>query len=491
MSAPASALALAVALALTLALGACGDSGAGSGVDARAPLDSGWTDDGGTGPVCPTGEASGFHASLQGSPEGDGSPSDPWDLTTALDRPPGVGPGDTIWIHGGRYVGSFVVKQEGLPGAPITLRAWPGERVTLDGESAPDEPVLQIYHEWMVIRDLEITNSHSDRRSERGTGIYVGGDHVVLANLVVHDVGTGVSGGRLRGDDTQEGTDILVYGSIFYNNGWLGPDRGHGHHTYLTNRDSVVRVEDSILFYSYGFGVHNYSYSDSNYVRNNELVGNVWFLNGAPGGKLYDNCMVGHDGTLLVSGVLLRENLGWALDLDHRDVRLGWDTANENATVVDNYLVGQTIFEDQWSDVTMTGNTFIGPVEGVDVAQYPENTYLDAPPTDNHVVVRPNRFEPGRAHLIVYNWEGLAEVSVDLAPAVPIGTEYEVRNAQNVFSAPVASGTYDGSPIALPMTGLDPALPIGDPDAIPADQRTGRDFNVFLLRSAVCDQRGL
>ena len=465
---------------------ACGDSGADGRVDARPPLDSGGSADAGVGPVCPTTEASGFHATVDGSPDGDGSEASPWDLETALDRPPGMGPGDTLWIHGGRYVGTFVAKQEGLAGAPVTLRAWPGERVTLDSEGDPDQPVLQIYHEWMVIQDLEITNSDPDRRVERPTGIYVGGDHVQLVNLVIHDVGVGVSGGRLTADDTQEGTDILVYGSLFYNNGWLGEDRGHGHHTYLTNRDSVVRLEDNILFYAYGFGVHNYSDTDSNYVRNNELVGNVWFLNGVPGGKLYDDCLVGHNGTLTVSGVLLQENLGWALSPDDRDVRLGWNTPNADATLRDNYLVGQTVFQDEWTGIVMRGNTFIGPVGGVDPTGYPDNTYLDAAPTENHVVVRPNRFEPGRAHIAVYNWQGLDEVSVDVSAVVPQGAPYEVRNAQNPYAAPVQSGTFDGSPIALPMTGLEPALPVGDPDAIPADQRTGRDFNVFLLRAAVC-----
>lgn len=466
---------------------ACGDSSGDGRRDGGGVVDSGWSGDGGTGPTCENQDATGFHATVDGTAGGDGSLQAPWDLATALDRPPGMGPGDTLWIHGGRYVGTFVVKQEGLPGAPVTMRAWPGDRVTLDSAGDPDQPVVQIYHEWMVIRDLEVTNSDPDRRIERPTGIYVGGDHVVLANLWIHDVGTGISGGRLTGDDTQEGTDILLYGSILYNNGWLGTDRGHGHHTYFTNRDSVIRLEDNVLFYAYGFGVHNYSYSDSNYVRNNEIVGNVWFLNGVPGGKLYDNCMVGHDGSLTMSNVLLQENLGWAPTLGERDVRLGWDTPNENADLVDNYLVGQTIFQDQWSDIALRGNTFIGAVDGVDPVDYPDNTYLDAAPTQNHVVVRPNRFEPGRAHVIVYNWEDLDEVEVDLGALVPAGVELEIRNGQAPLAPAVVSGTHDGGPVTLPMTGLEPALPIGDADAIPADQRTGRAFNVFVVRAAVCE----
>ena len=120
-------------------------------------------------------------------------------------------------------------------------------------------------------------------------------------------------------------------------------------------------------------------------------------------------------------------------------------------------------------------------------SDYANNTYLDSPPTDNHVVVRPNRYEPGRAHIIVYNWEGLGEVSVDLSELMPEGTEYSLYNAQNYFSSPVVSGTYEGGDVAIPLTGLEPALPIGDAEAIGAEQRTGKDFNVFVLRAAVCD----
>ncbi len=443
-------------------------------------------------PTCPQGDdTGGFHVTLEGTAQGDGSLEAPWDLATALNDPPGVAPGDTVWIHGGRYVGTFVVKQDGEEDAPITIRGWPGERVTLDSAGATDEPVVQIYRRWTILRDLEITNSGTDRRSDRPTGIYVGGNNITLVNLTVHDVGVGISGGRMAGDDTQEGTNIRVHGCLVYNNGWSGEDRGHGHNFYLTNRDGFIKLEENIVFYAYGFGVHNYSYSDTNYVENNELYGNVWFLNGAPGGKLYDNCMVGHDGTRIVRNTVLYQNYGWVRGLGDRDVRLGWDTANEDALLVENYFVGQTIFQDQWSGIEMTDNTFIGDnsqggLSGLDAADYADNTYIEGAPANNAVFIRPNGFEPGRAHIIVYNWEGLEEVAVDLSEILPSGVEFELRNAQNFYDDPVVSGTYSGGSVTLPMTGLSPAEPIGDPGAF-GEHLTGRDFNAFVLRAAVCD----
>ncbi len=485
-----SATASTAALLLWFLAPGCSDHGSSGGpADASAAPDSGWSDpdSGQPWPACDSVDAtSGFHVTPEGSPDGDGSLEHPWDLQTGLKFPPGVAPGDTVWVHEGRYQGTFVLKYDGEEGAPITVRAWPGDRVILDGRGSDGDPVLQIWHQWIVVQDLEITNSDPDRRSSRPTGIYVGGDHVLLANLVVHDVGTGISGGQLDDNGHQEGTDILLYGSIFYNNGWLGDDRGHGHHIYLTNRDSIIRIEDNVIFDAYGSGIHDYSSTDRNYVYHNRIRRNVWFLNGAPGGKLVDGCLVGHDGTNIVKDIVLEDNYGWALDLGGRDVRLGWDTANEGASLKGNYFVGLTIFQREWSDVAIQDNTFIGQLQGLDPSDYPNNEYLSEPPQKNFIVILPNEYEPGRAHIIVYNWEGLDQVSVDLSSLLPEGTEFDIRSVQDLYHEPLVSGSYRGGEVTIPMTGIDPTPPIGDPDAIPQDWRTGKDFNVFLLRAALC-----
>src|SRR5262249_40447354 len=47
-----------------------------------------------------------------------------------------VHPGDTIWLRGGTYVGVFSSVLTGTAAAPIQLRAYPGERATLDGSAS-------------------------------------------------------------------------------------------------------------------------------------------------------------------------------------------------------------------------------------------------------------------------------------------------------------------------------------------------------------------
>jgi len=95
------------------------------------------------------------------------------------------------------------------------------------------------------------------------------------------------------------------------------------------------------------------------------------------------------------------------------------------------------------------------------------------------VFVRPNSYEKGRANVVVYNWSGAGSVAVDLGTTLAVGDHYEVRNVQDYFGQPVVSGTFDGSPIAIPMIGVNPPAPIGgSPHTAP---RTGPDFDVFVV----------
>src|SRR5207249_4518942 len=70
------------------------------------------------------------------------------------------------------------------------------------------------------------------------------------------------------------------------------------------------------------------------------------------------------------------------------------------------------------------------------------------------VFVRPNRYETGRANIIVYNWDHLSSVPVDVSSVLASNAAYEVRNAQDFFAPPVLSGIFDGNPLALSMEGL-------------------------------------
>ncbi len=98
------------------------------------------------------------------------------------------------------------------------------------------------------------------------------------------------------------------------------------------------------------------------------------------------------------------------------------------------------------------------------------------------IFVRPNRYEPGRANIVVYNWDDLSEVAVNVRDIVATGASYEVRNAQDFFAEPVLSGTFKGEALQLPMNGLSTARPMA---ALRTPAATGPTFNVFVLLSHV------
>ena len=68
-------------------------------------------------------------------------------------------------------------------------------------------------------------------------------------------------------------------------------------------------------------------------------------------------------------------------------------------------------------------------------------------------------------------------VSVPLQGVIPVGTQYELRDAQNFFGAPLLSGVYDGSPLSVPTVSRPPAAPVG----LNAPAPTGPDFQVFIV----------
>jgi hypothetical protein len=87
-----------------------------------------------------------------------------------------------------------------------------------------------------------------------------------------------------------------------------------------------------------------------------------------------------------------------------------------NATCVVEGLVPKTFA--QWKSAT-----------GWDA----NTTYTASLPTGTKAVVLPNDYEPGRANIVVYNWNLNSTVAVDVSSAMTIGTRYEVRNVLNFW----------------------------------------------------------
>ena len=84
----------------------------------------------------------------------------------------------------------------------------------------------------------------------------------------------------------------------------------------------------------------------------------------------------------------------------------------------------------------------------------------------------------GRANVVVYNWARVGSVSVNPSSFMWPGTRYEVRSVHDFYGAPVASGTYSGGSITIPIRAEQPKTPIGGSVTAPS---TGTEFNAYVI----------
>jgi hypothetical protein len=165
---------------------------------------------------------------------------------------------------------------------------------------------------------------------------------------------------------------------------------------------------------------------------------------------------------------------------------VGYVAGAANAVVQGNYWIAgnvavRLINLDAASQVT--GNFFSGPLDPSDTAtRWPSNTFSASTPTSGQAIfVRPNPYEVGRANIAVYNWGQASSVQVNISNSGLVsGDTFEIRDAMNFYGAPVVTGTYTGSAVTIPMTGLTTAVPVGQSLARPP--HTAPVFGAFVLR---------
>jgi len=460
-----------------------------------------------------------FYVSPSGSPSSDGSASSPWDLQTALNHPAAVQPGDTIWLRGGVYSGLFASYLTGTADRPIIVRQYPGERATIDGTTAQHGLATLGAHTWFW--GIEVMGG-----SGPAVVVYTSvGDRFI--NLVVHDAGQSgvVSFTRSSSRQTE------IHGSIVFNN---GGEYNQAHGIYAQNdvATGVFYLTDNIVFNNWARGIQVYG---NNLTQVNPAIsgfvieGNVAFHNGAISIPVNHTKQIMTGGTIPASDIVVRRNYTYwngpsPPNPDALSLNVGYvmGPQNEDVVVEDNYVVGG-LYLGKWTSAFVRRNVvydYAGPMvvtdSGVightwDANQFhgdstlPDWMHVPNAPAGfatwkaqtgfanpggyagtgeppNLVVVRPNKYEAGRANIVVYNWDQRSTVSVDVSGVLTPGDRYMVQNVQDFYGAPVASGTFDGSPLQLPMAGITPPTPIGR-SYTPAPV-TGPVFNVFVLMRA-------
>jgi len=333
-----------------------------------------------------------FFVAPDGKPAGDGSVARPWDLATALKHPPRVKPGDTIWVREGKYRapgGKFSVRLRGESDKrPIIVRAWKHGRATLH---SPVEIAPPSRYTWLW--GLEITRVDPPEwffglKTEYG----VGNKYI---NLVVHGCGAfaGVYDKNVAGKKGAVAYEL--YGCLIYDT------RAQTLCKFSTPRHEYTRILDNMLFDS-GTTRNVKLYSVAKTPGPNfEIEGNfVW-------------CRGYREFTLVGRKVVLRDNVFHNTDF-------------------------KVASGEEW---TVKGNLFVRSrfVRG----QPPGNLYWkrgDPVPAAPRVVLRPNRYDPDRAHLAIINWQKADRVVVLMAPFLKPGESFRLMAPRRFYGKPVYRG---------------------------------------------------
>lgn len=406
-----------------------------------------------------------FYVAPNGSPSGDGSINNPWDLQTALNHPASVQAGDTIWLRNGQYVGEFISRLKGAEGQPITVRQYPGERATL----VETGMILDIQDTWYVdFWGFEVTSNNNPRDPDTrplwafGIRAHQGfiSHHIRYINLFVHDMPAQGFGWWTSNQDSE------IYGSLIYFNGVTELD----HAIYTKNETGNKVIEDNFIFDNASHGVHAYSSNDNN-VDNFRVEGNTIFNNGSIGWNTYyetygiykRNILLGAYDT--ADNPIVRENYTYYPNNSGYSLNLGYQGGSDGAIVEGNYLMGgQMVLGGGFTNMSMNNNAIYGGESGFTESQFPNNDYYDNKPTGEKIFVRANKFESNRANVTIYNWDQNNTVILtadDLAELdIPVGANYQLHNVQD-FYGDIITGTYNGSFIEVPMTGHSVAQPLG------------------------------
>jgi hypothetical protein len=364
----------------------------------------------------------------------------------------------------------------------------------------------------------------------------VSGPFNKLINLVIHDLGDGLFSGI-------DAEGLEIYGTLVYNNGWIGPDRGHGHGLYLQNQLTTKRVIDNIIFNNFSSGLKTGG-SAIAYMINFEITGNSVFASGAPALLTYPwqvNVEAqgggGNIGNITYSG-----NSIYHIDPNNTSLTLG-DVGLDSVslyplTFTKNIVQGMSDFCFWAAGSSIRGNKFTsGPaaltrggmrllVARLKPGQvrsgwdWDNNSYAYVPSTIDpfykteaglvtvynnlaawqggtgwdgtgsfitgtfpgmDIIVRPNLYEPGRASVTIWNWTGASTANVDLSGVLKVGDKYTVHHVYDFYGPAVDSSTYSGAPVSIPLRAYTPPTPIGMSSA---PLSAGSEFNVFIVKKS-------
>ncbi len=440
--------------------------------------------------------AASFHVTATGSSSGTGSAGSPWDLQTALNHPAAVHPGDTIWVHGGTYAisgASYSSVLQGTAAKPIVVRNYKDERATLTNDDLRDLFYARSNYTWYW--GLEFTSSHTPPLvSEYGGSLVIlggSGEQPTVGNrfinCVLHDAMVSGFG------DWVETNGTVIYGCLAYFNGRKIYNDNYGYGIYGQNDpgSGYKHYEDNFLLHNFGgYQIHLYTeaaYVDSFHVAHNIISSTVMGASilvskqGVANGLMLDsNYFYGYNenSTLYVE----RKALGSPIVLGNMFMR---GILSFRATTTDRVFQGNVNYGG-WPQLTSgtSSSNWDTTGSGAGGNSWLISTGTPPRPQGGTAIVRRNRYDARRLHVVLYNWSGADAMQVDLSAYLQVGATYTVRDAQNYYGTPVMSGTYTGGKLTFPLANLPVATPVTAPPALGAPAHTSKEFGTFILTTS-------
>jgi parallel beta-helix repeat protein len=189
-----------------------------------------------------------------GDDRNDGSKEKPWKTLDKASLAKPKKKGTVILFRGGTYAGTLNPQSNGLKTAWLTYRAYPGEKVEINGLNSIGPGINLRGKCYIRIDGFDVTGFDGD-------GIAIdskyGQHHLVVANCRIHHVaGSGI---RIR-----YAQNIGIVKNLIYNTGEYGiADKDHSAHVLLSGNDISFPGIDCIYISSPHFTI------DGNYLHDN------------------------------------------------------------------------------------------------------------------------------------------------------------------------------------------------------------------------------
>ena len=299
--------------------------------------------------------------STKGSPQGDGSLINPWDLQTALSQSSErVNGNDVIWLHEGIYKGRFVSRLNSTnPNTYIIVSAYKDDTVIINGNVESNKHcVMEVKGRNVIYKNFEVTylgdfsRIDTDGLFKSIEGInHSSGVNCKFQNLIIHNIpGLGFGSWKATG-----GT--VIEDCIIYNNGFLGKKRGEGEGIYVQNYSDDTRViRNNIIFSNYYKAVEVWSASsgkNTEFVKNIQINNNIIFNSGSPIGDHRGNIIVAsndNDSINIAKHITIKDNV-----LYHNVDLNSHKNSNKAASLTLGFINNALV-----QDVTVTNNIIIG-----------------------------------------------------------------------------------------------------------------------------------